>query len=827
MKISTATMAAVAIVSVYDATAAKLRGFVPRTSATPSFGAYTSDNDANGVAKLNDLAATLNRVIVVAPWTISPVGGSTTVNPAFLTAVKASGRTPLLRLMPWDPAAGANQATYSLSNIARGDFDSFFASIADGLKGYGSSVYVCLMPEMNGNWYPWGNGQNANSTTNFINAWRHVVGVFRGRGATNVKFVWAPYVKNYLSGSRSSVPFLNFYPGNSYVDVLGVSGYNYGATTGASYSSFSALFSTSYTDLTRISSAKPIWITKTGTASDSEPTRTSPDPLTKAAWITDMWKTLPAKFPRVSTVVWDNVAGDRDWRADENAASIAAFGGVVTPAPAPGPTPPPTPPPAGITPWFDPAGPLNTPLGSSRTVDPNSAAMMIPLVDSVTRRQFVISSKHWSVPVYHANASTPKYDVAITSMAYATRIHQVPIPDDALPDPEADGHLGIIDDSTGCFFEFLGAVKSAGGGSGLLPNGDFETGVQGYISPFGTPASTITQDSVNATSGSKSMKVVTQGADLFEGVQGDEHDANGFAVVAPNTTYTAQVKIKGAAGTVQFRIQETTNTGAFVKNDTTASFVLDGTTQTKTLTITTQPTTGRLTIGVFTSVQAAITFWLDSGKIEAGSTATPFTTSTSWTASFAQRGTLATHSGIQPGGQSARASGFVNMAGLVRPEEVQAGVINHALAIGYPYTKAGGPVAPATKSDGRAATENGTATGNPAMPSGGMAIPEGARLDIDPSFDLNSLSLQPWERTLAVALQTYGGYVVDTSGSTTIYAQNPQSYTTGNPFAPYWGDGDYAYLTPALASHMRVMTMPAQQASPPSFLSSSTCAVMD
>ena len=103
------------------------------------------------------------------------------------------------------------------------------------------------------------------------------------------------------------------------------------------------------------------------------------------------------------------------------------------------------------------------------------------------------------------------------------------------------------------------------------------------------------------------------------------------------------------------------------------------------------------------------------------------------------------------------------LAGLIRPSDVRAGVIRHALAFGAPIT---GPafVAPASSSDGRT--------------SGG--IPEGTRFQLDPSYDLGPLHLSKFQLMLARALQRYGMYLRDTAGAVTLYAQ---STTDGSSYA--------------------------------------------
>jgi hypothetical protein len=124
--------------------------------------------------------------------------------------------------------------------------------------------------------------------------------------------------------------------------------------------------------------------------------------------------------------------------------------------------------------------------------------------------------------------------------------------------------------------------------------------------------------------------------------------------------------------------------------------------------------------------------------------------------------------GVFPKGNGARGSGFALLAGLIFPQELKSGHINHALAMSYPMTRAGGPRRPASSSDGTS--------------KGPGAIPEGAHLQLDPTLELSTLSLPRYELVIARALQIYGAYIVDTGGVISLFAVNPQSYKR-NPYA--------------------------------------------
>jgi hypothetical protein len=178
-----------------------------------------------------------------------------------------------------------------------------------------------------------------------------------------------------------------------------------------------------------------------------------------------------------------------------------------------------------------------------------------------------------------------------------------------------------------------------------------------------------------------------------------------------------------------------------------------------------------------------------------------------WSASWANA-TMLSSDGIYDGGWSARAAGFANGLGLIRPEELAAGHIDHALVFGFPDAKSGGPVWPATHSDG-----NSTRAG---------AIPEGARVQIDPSLNLDSLGLNQWQRIVAQALQTYGMFLADSGGTTSLYAVNTQSVKVAYP----WGGETYPMMPTSLLSHMRVVSLPPQNPNPPAFLVPTPCATL-
>ena len=151
-------------------------------------------------------------------------------------------------------------------------------------------------------------------------------------------------------------------------------------------------------------------------------------------------------------------------------------------------------------------------------------------------------------------------------------------------------------------------------------------------------------------------------------------------------------------------------------------------------------------------------------------------------------------SGIYPDAGGTRAAGFSAALGLIWPQEIERGHIDHALVFAYPYTSSA-YVAPAMRSDGHTTTVG--------------ALPIGARLRLDPTLDLSTLGLSRTERVIAKALQEYGMVLADTSGGFTLYAAHPLGLGY-DPYQQLFGTtSDWASLAKIPKGRFQVLTLPA------------------
>lgn len=219
--------------------------------------------------------------------------------------VTAYGRTPIVT---WEPH------NKSLDDIIDGRYDAYVAAYADGLKSVPGPVLLRPLHEMNGDWYSWGYGRSDNTPEKLVAAWRHIVEIYRSRGADNVKFVWAPNHVGGATWSAESIP--SYYPGNNYVDYAAIDGYNWGSSeSGARWQSFDQIFAPAYSKITAITS-KPVLITETASTELGG---------SKPEWIRDAFSSVMSSYPQVSGVLWFQANKETNWRVDSSPASLAAF----------------------------------------------------------------------------------------------------------------------------------------------------------------------------------------------------------------------------------------------------------------------------------------------------------------------------------------------------------------------------------------------------------------------------------------------------------------------------------------------------------------------
>jgi len=233
---------------------------------------------------------------------------SASVDVEQLRAVAARGSTPQITWEPWDGARRAGrQPEYTLASIIRGRHDTYIRSWARDLRRYGGRVQLRLAQEMNGLHYPWAEAMNGNRRGEYARAWRHVHDIFTAEGATNVRWVWSPLARGVVTEQ---------YPGDRYVDVVALSGFNGGTVLPwGGWRTFADAFGAPLRSLRRLAPDKPVQISEVATARQGG---------SKPLWIEQMFDYVRA-HRWIRSVLWFELPKQTDWRVATSPAARRAF----------------------------------------------------------------------------------------------------------------------------------------------------------------------------------------------------------------------------------------------------------------------------------------------------------------------------------------------------------------------------------------------------------------------------------------------------------------------------------------------------------------------
>ncbi len=245
----------------------------------------------------------------------------------YAKAIYSLGSTPFITWEPWlndfnreehdlPPKEDINKN--GLKDVVNGDYDYYIYQWASDVKDFGKLVFIRLGHEMNDPYrYPWG-PQN-NKPQDFINFWRYVVNKFKAQGVANVVWVWSPHPAYLL--------YSEYYPGDKYVDWVGVGALNYGTVAlWSKWWKFSEIFGDYYDWLASFN--KPIIITEFGSLAVGGE---------RDKWYEEALTNLPEKYPALKAVIFYNNDNDNTtlskslvWSLNSDTLSIQAVKRAVT-----------------------------------------------------------------------------------------------------------------------------------------------------------------------------------------------------------------------------------------------------------------------------------------------------------------------------------------------------------------------------------------------------------------------------------------------------------------------------------------------------------------
>lgn len=246
------------------------------------------------------------------------------------------GATEFLSLDP-DIDPSPTGGDLNSCQVLSGDYDGTIITFATEIKDWGKPLLFSTMGEMNGTWPGWAGARNfgpdctqtytqatdlyghygctdttkiecADGPERYIAAYRHIHDTFAiTGGVTNATWVWVVNHESLPSHTLADWNVItNYYPGDDYVDVISVDGYNWGHDGPGGWKTFTEIFSETLTILQNAYPGKPVIIGEFASAEGAYPAE-------KADWIRDAYERIREDWPEIKAVVYFNslvVSGD-------------------------------------------------------------------------------------------------------------------------------------------------------------------------------------------------------------------------------------------------------------------------------------------------------------------------------------------------------------------------------------------------------------------------------------------------------------------------------------------------------------------------------------
>lgn len=222
--------------------------------------------------------------------------------------IKQHNAVAIIRMAPWmsNGQKLSNAGPYTMSNIINGQHDNALKQWARTAKAFGSPMLVDFGYEPNTNYFPW----SKQGASKYVEAYRHIVTIFRQQNVTNVYFVYHPDM------SSNANDMIKWYPGDQYIDWILASAYGDNGNNGTL-----GVLKKSYQKLASISPTKPLGIEEWGIGSAKD-TKTTLSALAQN------------KFPKIRILsIWnEGPAGGKDRRIEQSPQMLSAYrDGIANP----------------------------------------------------------------------------------------------------------------------------------------------------------------------------------------------------------------------------------------------------------------------------------------------------------------------------------------------------------------------------------------------------------------------------------------------------------------------------------------------------------------
>lgn len=250
-------------------------------------------------------------------WPAAATGPFTPIQPS-LNAIASKGA---IACITWEPKTIEGvKTTISYENILNGQYDHYLIHMANEMKNWNKPLIIRFAHEMNLDTYHWGSSNleqfNSDSPEHYIKMFRYIVDLFKNQGANQVLWAFCPNVES-VPNETWNIPN-RYYPGDEYVDILGMDGYNWDITKEIAtkkkqswtkpWSSFKQIFEKLYLELKEITPQKPILVFETASV-DRKGDQ-------KSLWVKEAIQT--AKEWNLLGIIWFQIKKEEDWRINQD-----------------------------------------------------------------------------------------------------------------------------------------------------------------------------------------------------------------------------------------------------------------------------------------------------------------------------------------------------------------------------------------------------------------------------------------------------------------------------------------------------------------------------
>lgn len=213
----------------------------------------------------------------------------------------------------WEPRyfIKYNPKNIYYKDILEGKYDNYIDSFAKAIKEWEKPILIRFAHEMNLKVYHWGTDEkdyNKKSPEIYKSIYQYVVNRLKKNKVANVLWIFCPNNESIPNKNWNTIK--DYYPGDDYVDILGIDGYNWGTSRTffkngwkSYWQSFYSIFKSAYYEIKKIAPEKPIIICETASVNENNE---------RLQWMQEAIKT--AKDWNVKAIIYFQIDKEINWK---------------------------------------------------------------------------------------------------------------------------------------------------------------------------------------------------------------------------------------------------------------------------------------------------------------------------------------------------------------------------------------------------------------------------------------------------------------------------------------------------------------------------------